>query len=109
MWYLTYYEEYPIYEAAEGGYYYAGRDIEIQKEFATLNEALEFVPAFAEFCGLEDFTVNGIYDNEWMILGDFGDLLVAGSFSKYIGEDKVLYLETERSAGKKVFGWHPYE
>lgn len=24
-WYLTHYEEYPIYEPAEGGYYYAGR------------------------------------------------------------------------------------
>ena len=24
MYYLTYYEEYPIYEPAEGGYYYAG-------------------------------------------------------------------------------------
>ena len=25
MVYLTLYEEYPIYEPAEGGYYYAGR------------------------------------------------------------------------------------
>ena len=27
MRYLTHYEEYPIYEAAEGGYYYAGNQV----------------------------------------------------------------------------------
>lgn len=26
-YYVTLYEEYPIYEPAEGGYYYAGRDV----------------------------------------------------------------------------------
>ena len=27
MRYLTYYKEYPIYEPAEGGYYYAGNEV----------------------------------------------------------------------------------
>lgn len=41
-WYLTHYEEYPIYEPAEGGYYYAGRQyteyIECSSEEVAIHE-----------------------------------------------------------------------
>ncbi len=53
--YLTHYTEYPIYEAAEGGYYYAGTNaddcIEIS-DFSGLSNA-EILDAVAKFLGSE--------------------------------------------------------
>ncbi len=37
--YLTRYDEYPIYEPAEGGYYYPGRDVEEYYECDSIKEA----------------------------------------------------------------------
>ena len=42
MYYVTYYEEYPIYEPAEGGYYYAGsRNVSV-REFKSWRKARQF-------------------------------------------------------------------
>ena len=41
MVYLTHYCEYPIYEPAEGGYYYAGREADASYECETMEEAME--------------------------------------------------------------------
>lgn len=37
--YLTRYEEYPIYEPAEGGYYYAGQQVDEYYECDSIDEA----------------------------------------------------------------------
>lgn len=39
-WYLTHYEEYPIYEPAEGGYYYAGKQYTEYIECSTEADAI---------------------------------------------------------------------
>ena len=41
-WYVTLMEEYPIYEPAEGGYYYAGTSITDVREFNTWRKARQF-------------------------------------------------------------------
>ena len=41
MYYLTHYEEYPIYEPAEGGYYYAGNEACESYECDTKEEAIQ--------------------------------------------------------------------
>ena len=42
MYYVTYYEEYPIYEPAEGGYYYAGSQNVLVREFKSWRKARQF-------------------------------------------------------------------
>ena len=42
MWYVTLLEEYPIYEPAEGGYYYAGTSITDCREFQSRRKARQF-------------------------------------------------------------------
>ena len=42
MYYVTYYEEYPIYEPAEGGYYYAGSQNVWVREFKSWRKARQF-------------------------------------------------------------------
>ena len=80
--YLTYYEEYPIYEPAEGGYYYSG------------NQVIGFLE----------------YDNFYDAYRDIKrSTLVAGDFtSHYIGERRTLRFETEAGFESDVRGWHPY-
>mgnify|MGYP003295293821 CR=1 FL=1 len=47
-YYLTYYEEYPIYEPAEGGYYYAGCSAEEWAYDEDLSEVLKYIPEYLE-------------------------------------------------------------
>lgn len=42
MWYVTLLEEYPIYEPAEGGYYYAGTSIADCRVFQSRRKARQF-------------------------------------------------------------------
>lgn len=108
MWYLTYYEEYPIYEPAEGGYYYAGVSEECRYEFKTLNAALEAVPELAEDLLLE-FARTPSFWVDWKPLAVNGCLYVANHYDRYIGEDRYLVLETPSKVGGLECGWHPYE
>lgn len=39
MYYITYSQEYPIYESAEGGYYYAGKENIWTEKFSTFRKA----------------------------------------------------------------------
>lgn len=108
MWYLTYYEEYPIYEPAEGGYYYAGVSEGQRYAYKTLNEAMADVPRLAEELMLEPFTHPDNVD-EWFILAHYGYKYVAMYRDRYIGEDRYLVLETSAKVGGLECGWHPYE
>ena len=47
-YYLTYYEAYPIYEPAEGGYYYEGRNAIKWWESEDINELLNSISNFTE-------------------------------------------------------------
>ena len=106
-YYLTYYEAYPIYEPAEGGYYYEGRTATHWWESEDLDEILNSISDFAEEFGMETipFDFDGI-KNE---LEKWGYSVVALTHAKYIGDDEYLVVETEKGFQKYESGWHPYE
>ena len=53
MYYLTYYEEYPIYEPAEGGYYYSGCNAVKWAYDENMDDIINYIPEFAEKFDLE--------------------------------------------------------
>lgn len=106
-YYLTYYEAYPIYEPAEGGYYYEGRNAIKWWESKDLNELLNSISNFAEDFEMEKipFDFDDIKDE----LEKWGYCVVALTHAKYIGDDEYLVMETERAFQKYEAHWHPYE
>ena len=93
--YVTYYAEYPIYEPAEGGYYYAGRDAIWSEGFNTEEEAQEYADKYIE------------QDDEWneWKKEDFGYHLDG----KYIGQNQYVVIEPKKSYLGMVKGWEPYQ
>lgn len=106
-YYLTYYEAYPIYEPAEGGYYYEGRTAIKWWESEDIDELLNSISNFAEEFGMEKmpFDFDDIKDE----LEKWGYCIVALTHAKYIGDDEYLVMETERAFHKYEAHWHPYE
>ena len=106
-YYLTYYEAYPIYEPAEGGYYYEGRTAIKWWESEDIDELLNSISNFAEEFGMEKtpFDFDDIKDE----LEKWGYCVVALTHAKYIGDDEYLVMETERAFHKYEAHWHPYE
>lgn len=115
-YYLTYYEAYPIYEAAEGGYYYEGREAIEWMYSENLKEILDYIPKAINNYGFEFFVKEDYYENRNQFdneiikdLEEFGDILIAVESSKYIGDNKYLYLEIESKFKSNESHWHPYE
>lgn len=94
MIYLTHYIEYPIYEPAEGGYYYAGQQPCEFYRLNSLKQAKQKLAKMRKELEAEGFVVD--VDN-----------LYVNRYSKYIGEGESW--EIEKSYGEKSSGWHPYE
>lgn len=92
MIYLTHYTEYPIYEPAEGGYYYAGREAGTYYECDSIKQAKCKLKELAEELEEEGFVVCEDY---------------AFLSSKYIGEGEQWIIE--EVYGSENSGWHPYE
>ena len=90
--YVTYYEEYPIYEPAEGGYYYAGVQANSSWGFNSKDEALEF---------LEEAVKEN--EGDWEKMSD-GYI----ERSKYIGENRYFVVEPRNSYLSKERGYEPY-
>lgn len=105
-YYLTYYEEYPIYEAAEGGYYYAGRSAEEWAYDENLSEILNYI---AEFANKHDMKLRRDMNSIMEIFKYWGAVIVAEEHSKYIGEDRFIRLENELEFKNYESYWHPYE
>lgn len=114
-YYLTYYEAYPIYEPAEGGYYYEGCSAEewmyCDKEdsdeafaemFANISEAIDRYE-------LEDLNITKKELIKWIKKDGWDNIMVAIDRSKYIGDNRYLYFETENGFKGEERGWHPYE
>lgn len=108
-YYLTYYEAYPIYEPAEGGYYYEGRNAIKWWESEYLNELVNFIPNLAENWYEMELTNYGTIEDINKELEDWGYIIVALTHSKYIGDDIYLVLENEKAFQKYEAHWHPYE
>ena len=106
-YYLTYYEAYPIYEPAEGGYYYEGRTATKWWESEDLNEMLNSISDFAEEFGMEKIPFD--FDSVKYELEKWEYSIVALTHAKYIGDDEYLVVETEKGFQKYESGWHPYE
>lgn len=101
MVYLSYYEEYPIYEPAEGGYYYSGAELVESERLSRrqakkqLKELVEEAYAIDE----HDFRYNGewVYDGHWMLREK----------TKYIGDGRFYCIEKKQ--GSHTRGYVPYE
>lgn len=108
-YYLTYYEAYPIYEPAEGGYYYEGRNAVKWWESEDINELVNFIPNLAENWYEMELTNYGTIEDINEELENWGYVIVALTHSKYIGDDIYLVLENEKAFQKYEAHWHPYE
>ena len=80
MVYLTHYYEYPIYEPAEGGYYYAGREADASYEYETMEEAVE------QFNKI----IPELEEDGYIIREDLGQAYLS---SKYIGDGEMWVIE----------------
>lgn len=100
MVWLSYYEEYPIYEPAEGGYYYAGLALvktERLSKRAAKRKFDEIAREYIEETKNEKFP--WIKGN-----GRFGRFLYRDSY--YIGEGAMYCVE--HNAGEHEKGYQPY-
>lgn len=109
-YYLTYYEAYPIYEAAEGGYYYEGIHADewiYWDEEDNFDEVFDYITEAVDRFDLERLDISKETLAEW--LNEWDNIMVAIDRSKYIGDNRYLYFETENGFKKEERGWHPYE
>lgn len=91
MVYLTHYEEYPIYEPAEGGYYYAGNEAYECYRLNSVKQAKRKLAKMKKELEEEGFVV---YED--------------GAFlhSKYIGESESWVIEKvygSENSGKQIY------
>lgn len=94
--YVSYYEEYPIYEPAEGGYYYAGNNAVHSQGFNNEQEAKKF---------MDEYVNSSMADGEdWKPYGKRGYYVP----SKYIGEQSYIILEPNKEYLSQVSGYEPY-
>lgn len=114
MRYITHYEEYPIYEPAEGGYYYAGNQV-VESERKSKRAAKKNFEEIWEEC-LKENERNGFVDGAdwdaiarrthvypWIRLKGY-NCIYRNSYLIGHGESYVI----ERKLGKCCKGWQPY-
>lgn len=94
MVYLTHYTEYPIYEPAEGGYYYAGREADTFYRLNSIKQAKRKLAKFQKELEEDGFVV--LEDRAYAYLP-----------SRYIGEGEQWVVE--KVYGSQNSGWRPYE
>ena len=110
MVYLTYYEEYPIYEPAEGGYYYSGNQVVSYEKLSKRAAKKKLTKLFEEL--KEDDSepgsrypgapiLRGSYD-KWELINN--NRLVRQS--SYIGQGMSYVIE--RKLGCETRGYEPY-
>ena len=105
MYYVSRYEEYPIYEPAEGGYYYAGCELVHSAECETIEDALDVAWGFANDAELRQFNIG--VEEAASDIDEFGSCCTAADYGRYIGETVFICIELEK--GSEERGAHPYE
>ena len=98
-YYVTRYEEYPIYEPAEGGYYYVGSHNVWVREFSSWKKAKRFFNKVSK-----EFMQQFEYKN--IICIHRCPNAFVKTTSKYIGED--IGIELTYGEPLKEHGWEPY-
>ena len=112
MVYLSHYEEYPIYEPAEGGYYYAGNQLTESKPMSVRKAKLELQKLFDELTGDDLFMddddkivkTNNFRDTPFGYVKDPGFRIQR--YNQYIGEGESWLIE--RVQGCHERGRVPY-
>lgn len=108
MRYVTHYEEYPIYEAAEGGYYYSGNQVE-STERLSKNQAKKHMDNIWKMCEEENAeneqleARTGQRFDYWQRSNDGNKIWKT---TRYIGEGESYVIE--RYVGSETRGWQPY-
>ena len=91
MFYLTHYSEYPIYEPAEGGYYYAGNEAgESYRFFTKLGAKIHLAKMKAE-----------LEEEGFIVYNDRAHL-----FSRYIGNGESWRIERKygsHNSGRQIY------
>ena len=96
-YYVTLYNEYPIYEPAEGGYYYAGLATEAVEGFDSFKEAADAIDGIAQELNSNDYNLVKKSTTEYRDEGD-----------KYIGTGAVLCVENNKQFRSRERGRVPY-
>lgn len=99
-YYLTHYREYPIYEPAEGGYYYAGSDWDCYWESDSMDEIRDKFNEMKSELEEEGYRV---WEFEYK---DINVGLMAVKYSPYIGHGEYWLLEEK--LGSDAHGYEPY-
>ena len=111
MFYVSYITEYPIYEPAEGGYYYAGEIVRECHEFSTWKKANKcFQKMKAWFLDMHDYEVElGNVDvNEVSGVRKFRGFDIGSSavlYSRYIGDGERIEISCRKPHDN---GYEPY-
>ena len=106
MYYVSYVTEYPIYEAAEGGYYYAGETVQMCRAFQTWRKARRFYNKIrADFLERFGFETDRINDFQPGGICKWGDGPVAAYYGKYIGDGERVQITRYEPHDK---GYQPY-
>ena len=113
MVFVTHYKEYPIYESAEGGYYYAGvRMVESEKMSKRAAKKLfkelwkQAKEDNLEIYGVEEPKTETNHSCIYPWIYYCYNQPVIKKESKYIGEGE--YFVIERTQGKDIKGYEPY-
>lgn len=96
-YYITLYNEYPIYEPAEGGYYYAGLAAEEAEGFDSFQEAAAAIDGVAKELNSNDYNFVKKSATEYRDAGD-----------KYVGTGAVLCVENNKQFRSRERGRVPY-
>ncbi len=105
MYYVSYITEYPIYEPAEGGYYYTGETVQFCRGFSTWKKANRFFQKIRkEFLEEHEDTPDRINDAVWGGVGKWVNPAVY-YHSRYVGEGERV--ELTRTKPHDI-GWQPY-
>lgn len=106
MFYVSYITEYPIYEPAEGGYYYAGTHIEECIECNSWKKANKlFQKLKGEFREMYEYERGHIVELEVGGCGKYTNPAII-FHSYYIGDGARLEITRKKPV---PHGWHPYE
>lgn len=113
MRFITHYEEYPIYEPAEGGYYYSGNRV-IDYERNSKNQCKKMIEEIWESCKQDNLANYGAeepdfnkdkYGNRihpWIRIN--ANMIIRGG--RYIGDGESYVIERHKGSQKR--GWRPY-
>lgn len=109
MYYVTYYRNYPIFEPAEGGYYYSGREIIDSQSFTNRRKAKRFYYNWVkQFYNLHDAVEENINQRDfggWFSWDNDKEIAFIKTNSRYIGEGEGIIFSAAPIEEK---GYTPY-